>query len=207
MIFEFPKKIKSKKIKIIFSNKQIDNINSKKLEASMEQIHSTNVKIVDEKNLSSLNTDGIFTMNKDICLKVKTADCLPIFFYNESPFIIGAVHAGWKVLKEGIIKNAHSALRYSIQDISSVQIFIGPSISKKNYEVQDEFIDYFGSKFITSRNGKLFLDLKAVAVSQLKSLGISNVNDAAECTYENEYYHSYRRDKTTSRLVGWIYYE
>ena len=207
MIFEFSKKIKSKKIKIIFSNEQIDNVNPNKLQASMKQTHSSNVKIVDKSNLLSEDTDGIFTMNKDICLKVKTADCLPIFFYSESPFFIGAVHAGWKGLKERIIENSYSALKSSIKDISSVQVLIGPSISQKNYEVQDEFIDYFGSKFIASRNGKLFLDLQAIAISQLQSLGITNVSDTGGCTYENEYYHSYRRNKTSKRLIGWIYYE
>jgi len=92
MFFEFSKKVKSKKVKIIFSNEQIDNIKNGKLEASMQQTHSKNVKMVDKKNLFNENTDGIFTINKDICLKVKTADCLPIFFYNESPFILGVVY-------------------------------------------------------------------------------------------------------------------
>jgi len=207
MIFEFSKEVKSKKVKIIFSNEQIDNINPNKRQASMQQIHSTNVKIVDESNLVSIDTDGIFTKNKDISLKIKTADCLPIFFYNESPFFIGVVHAGWKGLKEGIIENACAVLRSKIKDISSVQVVIGPSISQKNYEVQDEFIDYFGSKFIANKNGKLFLDLQTIATSQLKSLGVANVRDVEECTYENELYHSYRRDKTSRRLRGWIYYE
>ena len=80
MIFEFSKKIKSKKVKIIFSNVQTDNINPNKLQASMHQTHSTNIRIVDESNLSSIDTDGIFTKNKNISLKIKTADCLPIFF-------------------------------------------------------------------------------------------------------------------------------
>ena len=207
MIFEFSKEFKSKKVKIIFSNEQIDNINPNKRQASMQQIHSTNVKIVDESNLVSIDTDGIFTKNKDISLKIKTADCLPIFFYNESPFFIGVVHAGWKGLKEGIIENACAVLRSKINDISSVQVVIGPSISQKNYEVQDKFIDYFGSKFIANKNGKLFLDLQTIAASRLKSLGVANVRDVEECTYENEFYHSYRRDKTSKRLRGWIYYE
>ncbi len=207
MIFEFSKKVKSKKVKIIFSNAQIDNINPNKLQASMHQTHSTNVKIVDKSNLVSIDTDGIFTKNKDISLKIKTADCLPIFFYNELPFFIGVVHAGWKGLKEGIIENACAVLRSNIKDISTVQVLIGPSISQKNYEVQNEFIDYFGSKFIVNKNGKLFLDLQSIASSQLKSLGVAYVRDVEECTYENEFYHSYRRDKTSRRLRGWIYYE
>ena len=173
----------------------------------MHQTHSTNIRIVDESNLVSIDTDGIFTKNKNISLKIKTADCLPIFFYNESPFFIGVVHAGWKGLKEGIIENACAVLRSNIKDISSVQVLIGPSISQKNYEVQDEFIDYFGSKFIANKNGKLFLDLQTIAASRLKSLGVANVRDVEECTYENEFYHSYRRDKTSKRLRGWIYYE
>jgi copper oxidase (laccase) domain-containing protein len=117
------------------------------------------------------------------------------------------VHAGWKGLKEGIIENACAVLRSNIKDISSVQVLIGPSISQKNYEVQDEFIDYFGSKFIANKNGKLFLDLQTIAASRLKSLGVAKVKDIEECTYENEFYHSYRRDKTSKRLRGWIYYE
>ena len=207
MIFEFSKKVKSKKVKIIFSNVQIDNNNPNKLQASMHQTHSTNIRIVDESNLLSIDTDGIFTKNKDISLKIKTADCLPIFFYNESPFFIGVVHAGWKGLKEGIIENACTVLRSNIKDISTLQVLIGPSISQKNYEVQDEFIDYFENKFIASKNDKFFLDLKAVAKSQLMDLGITNVSDTGICTFENEYYHSYRRDKTSKRLRGWIYYE
>ena len=207
MFFEFSKKIKSKKIKIIFSNNQIDRIKNEKLEASMQQTHSKNVQLVNNKNLFCKDTDGMLTMNKDICLKIKTADCLPIFFYNESPFIIGVVHAGWKGLKRGIIKETYKVIKNNIKDISTIQVLIGPSISQKNYEVQDEFFDYFESKFIAKKNNKLFLDLKEIATSQLKNLGIKNVSDIKECTYENELYHSYRRDKTSRRLRGWIYYE
>ena len=164
MFFEFSKKIKSKKIKIIFSNNQIDGIKNEKLEASMQQTHSKNVQIVNNKNLFCKDTDGMLTMNKDICLKIKTADCLPIFFYNESPFIIGVVHAGWKGLKRGIIKETYKVIKNNIKDISTIQVLIGPSISQKNYEVQDEFFDYFESKFIAKKNNKLFLDLKGIAL-------------------------------------------
>ena len=36
---------------------------------------------------------------------------------------------------------------------------------------------------------------------------IENVIDCNQCTYENENYHSYRRDKTSKRMIGLIYYE
>ncbi len=207
MIFEFSQIIKSKKVKIIFSNNKIDSIKNDKIEVSMHQTHSANVKIVSSQNHFNNDIDGMFTTNKDICLKIKTADCLPIFFYSESPILLGVVHAGWRGLKKGIIKNTFSVIEKNLKDISSIEVFIGPSISQKNYEVQNKFIKYFGSKFILEKNNKFFLDLKAVAKSQLNELGIKNVSDIDECTYENKLYHSYRRDKTSERLIGWIYYE
>ena len=52
-----------------------------------------------------------------------------------------------------------------------------------------------------------FCNLKGVASSQLQKLGIENVIDCNQCTYENENYHSYRRNKTSKRMIGLIYYE
>ncbi len=207
MIFDFSKEVNIKGIKIIFSNEEIESTFHNKIKATMLQSHSSNVRFVSNLNLLNENTDGIFTTNKNIYLEVKTADCLPIFFYNESPLLFGVIHAGWKGLKKGIINNAYKVIKNRIGDTSLVEVLIGPSISQKNYEVQDEFISYFGSRFIATENNKIFLDLKAVAKSQLKDLGITNIIDTEECTYENEHYHSYRRDRTSKRLIGWIYYE
>ena len=85
-------------------------------------------------------------------------------------------------------------------------VFIGPSISQKNYEVKNEFIDYFDDEFIENIDDKFFCNLKGVASSQLQKLGIENVIDCNQCTYENENYHSYRRNKTSKRMIGLIYY-
>ena len=84
---------------------------------------------------------------------------------------------------------------------------IGPSISKKNYEVQKEFIDYFGSEFIDEIDNKLFCDLKGIAKSKLKTFGLKNIIDINQCTYENKNFHSFRRDRTSKRMIGLIYYE
>ena len=206
MIFDFSDKINQHGLKVIFSNAEESNI-LKKAIVSMSQTHSTNIEIVKNKKLVYNNVDGIFACNKNYALQVKTADCLPIFFIHKHNNIFGVIHAGWKGLKNGIISKSTQLLKSHINDLNEITAFIGPSISQKNYEVKNEFIDYFGNEFIDKVEDKFFCNLKGVASSQLQKLGVKNVIDCNQCTYENENYHSYRRDKTSKRMTGLIYYE
>ena len=207
MIFDFSDKINQHGLKIIFSNTGESNIITKKAIVTMTQIHSINIEIVNNKKLLYSNVDGIFSKNKNHALQVKSADCLPIFFIHKYEKIFGVIHAGWKGLKNGIIVKSVNLLRSNINDLSEITAFIGPSISQKNYEVKNEFIDYFGNEFIENIDGKFFCNLKGVASFQLQKLGIKNVINCNQCTYENENYHSYRRNKTSKRMIGLIYYE
>ena len=206
MIFDFSDKINQHGLKVIFSNAEESNI-LKKAIVSMSQTHSTNIEVVKNKKLVYNNVDGIFACNKNYALKVKTADCLPIFFIHKHNNIFGVIHAGWKGLKNGIISKSTNLLKSHINDLNEITAFIGPSISQKNYEVKNEFIDYFGNEFIDKVEDKFFCNLKGVASSQLQKHGVKNVIDCNQCTYENENYHSYRRDKTSKRMTGLIYYE
>ena len=206
MIFDFSDKINQHGLKVIFSNAEESNI-LKKAIVSMSQTHSTNIEVVKNKKLVYNNVDGIFACNKNYALQVKTADCLPIFFIHKHNNIFGVIHAGWKGLKNGIISKSTQLLKSHINDLNEITAFIGPSISQKNYEVKNEFIDYFGNEFIDKVEDKFFCNLKGVASSQLQKLGVKNVIDCNQCTYENENYHSYRRDKTSKRMTGLIYYE
>nr|ADI16922.1 uncharacterized conserved protein [uncultured Marinimicrobia bacterium HF0010_18O13] len=207
MIFDFSDKINQHGLKVIFSNAEESNILTKKAIVSMSQIHSSNIEVVNNKKLVYYNVDGIFSFDKNYALQVQTADCLPIFFIHKHENIFGVVHAGWKGLKNGIISKSTKLLKSHINDFNEITVFIGPSISQKNYEVKNEFIDYFGNEFIDKVEDKFFCNLKGVAISQLQKHGIKNVIDCNQCTYENENYHSYRRDKTSKRMTGLIYYE
>jgi len=207
MIFDFSDKINKSGIKILFSNDEANDHFTEKISFSMEQIHSTNLKIVKKETTIYSNTDGIFSNNKNYCLKVRTADCLPIFFIHQNDKIFGAIHAGWKGLKKNIIADSGKLLKNYVEDLSEMIVFIGPSISQKNYEVKKEFIDYFGNEFIEDVDKKLFCNLKDIAKSQLNKIGITKVIDSNQCTYENENYHSFRRNNTSKRMVGIIYYE
>ena len=207
MIFDFSDEIKSNGLKIIFSTEDSDNFTMNKNVVSMNQIHSSKVQLISKYSSFVKNIDGIFTIDKNICLTVKTADCLPIFFYNKSPFIIGAIHAGWKGLKDKILFNTYDILKHEVKNLKSIKVLIGPSISQKNYEVQKDFISYFGDEFINESNGKYFMSLQDIAISQLNKIGIMKINNVNQCTFDNSHFHSFRRNKTKKRLKGYIYYE
>ena len=207
MIFDFSDKINKSGIKILFSNDELNDHFVKKKSFSMNQTHSTNLKMIIEEKFIYEDTDGIFTNNKNHSLIVRTADCLPIFFIHQNDNIFGVLHAGWKGLKNEIIMESANLLKNYVDDLSEMIVFIGPSISQKNYEVKNEFINYFGSSFIKNVDDKLFCNLKEIAKSQLNEIGITRVIDSNQCTYENENYHSFRRNKTSERMVGVIYYE
>ena len=207
MIFDFSDKINKSGIKILFSNDELNDHFVKKKSFSMNQTHSANLKMITEGKFIYEDTDGIFSNNKNHSLIVRTADCLPIFFIHQNDNIFGVLHAGWKGLKNKIIMESANLLKNYVDDLSEMIVFIGPSISQKNYEVKNEFINYFGSSFIKNVDDKLFCNLKEIAKSQLNEIGITRVIDSNECTYENENYHSFRRNKTSERMVGVIYYE
>ena len=91
-------------------------------------------------------------------------------------------------------------------NLRNIKVFIGPSISKRNFEIQNDVMEYFDSKFSIVKDGKIFLSLQEVAIDKFASYGILDILNTNECTYDNLNYHSYRRDKTDKRMKGWIYY-
>ncbi|ECR3049310.1 laccase, partial [Campylobacter coli] len=49
------------------------------------------------------------------------------------------------------------------------------------------------------------LDLKALVKFQAQNLGIKNIIDSNICSFDDEAFYSYRRDKTSKRFVSVVY--
>ena len=206
MIIDFSKELHLDKIKILFSNERIKTFPPKKKIINMNQTHSSKISQVSNKTLYYKSTDGLLSNNINHILEISVADCLPIFVYNKKKFCIGVVHAGWKGLKKGIISNLSQALS-SYDSLSDFKIFIGPSISQKNYEVKKDFLEYFEREYFLIIDGKYYLDLKKIAVKQLALEGFKDIEVSKICTFENQNFHSFRRNGTEKRMRGYIYYE
>lgn len=170
-----------------------------------EQVHGDKVAVVtDNREKIIKNHDGLVT-NKPILLCIRTADCLPIFFYDPRTKIIAAIHAGWKGLFAGIIRNAVFNVKKLGGKIEDLLVSIGPHIQVCCYRVTDDRIAKF-SKFKNVASG-WFLNLSQVAAQQLLSNGIlkRNIEISPTCTCCDSRFWSFRRDgQDCGRMINVI---
>lgn len=142
--------------------------------AEVSQIHNNNVVLVHEVISSDTVADGMITSNKGIYLLLKVADCIPIGFYDLKNQAIGIVHAGWRGLEKGIIKNTIDLMKESFDtNVKDLLINFGPSIGPCCYR----------------------MDLWKEAEDQLIDCGVlkKNIHNPRICTYESKDYFSHRR--------------
>jgi len=126
-------------------------------------------------------------------LAIKTADCLPVVIEGKKG--VALIHAGWRGLAHGILE------KEEIASIAPERALIGPSIHHVAFEVSRDFRDNFPqSPHFCEIDGKLHFDLQLEARDRLrKAFPLLLVEIAPICTFTNENFHSFRRNKTTSR--------
>ena len=166
-----------------------------------QQVHSANVKIVDEPGYYR-NYDGLITSKKNIFLIVSTADCFPVMIYDKSKQVIAGIHSGWKGTQKEIVSNGIDMM---VNEFNSnpedKTVYIGPGISRDKFEVGGDVSNLFDSRYRIEANGKYFIDIKQIILDQLKSKGIpeNNIEASELCSYcSSGYLHSYRRDRDKS---------
>ena len=188
------------------------NINNKKLKLS-KQIHSNIIKKVDKKNFNNkVTADGLITNDFSIALGVLTADCAPIFFYDEITKTIAAAHAGWRGCFKNICKSVVDKMNRIGCKTKNIQVIIGPCINSKNYEVDEKFYLKFikknknYNKFFryNKRKRNYRFDLSKTLKYQLKKLLIKKIVLKDIDTFSNySKFFSHRRSiKQNNGLTG-----
>ena len=106
----------------------------------LNQIHSTKVFVVKNKNdkSSNIEADGLVTKLKGVGLSVLGADCAPILFYDKFSKIIGACHAGWRGVIRGIIESIIINMESLGANRNNIISVIGPTIHKNSYEIKKD---------------------------------------------------------------------
>jgi len=156
--------------------------------------------------------DGLYAQNDLMLPIIRTADCIPLFFWHRYSSFYGILHVGWR----GFVALIHRKL-LEISHQNSVNnedlvFLIGPSICPQHYPVGKEVIAQFESissiPEITSptEDGRFFLNLKKALRLDLLVQGISaqNIFDPGICTTESLDLPSYRREKNGSRIYNFI---
>lgn len=181
------------------------------------QCHSANVSAVNSLTLKKLNeTDALITSTPGICLCIRTADCVPILFYDPANKVAGAAHAGWKGTLAGIgIKTVQVMVKDFLCKPENIYAAIGPSIGPDVYETGDEVVNMFMEKFnyanqilVRQKSGRYHLDLWTANKIQLTHAGIplTQIEIARECTFSNpqKYFSARREGINTGRMVTGI---
>ena len=157
-------KIVCKKIGV--SNKRIILLN---------QIHSNKFFFINKDfkfDKKKLVGDALITDTKKIAVAVLTADCAPI---------VSAIHAGWKGAFKGIIGRVIKFLIKNGSKPKNLTAAIGPCITQKNYEVQEDFRYKFikknkqNKKFFKITKNKTYFSLNKYIYFELKKFGIKNL--------------------------------
>ncbi len=170
----------------------------------MNQVHGNAVEHIDDYSQSSPTADALVTRNPQLALAVMVADCIPLLLANETS--IAAVHVGRKGLLNGVSRNALLAMRKI--DPSPITAIIGPSICGKCYEVSQDIFEEVTAVFPQAQSqtpsGGFALDLAAALTHDLEADGVS-VIDRSQCTVEDKFLYSYRRDGATGRQAALIW--
>lgn len=214
-------------IKIIYTTKSYGNVMKlnkeklkkdfsfdKKIMVAGHQTHSDNIVVIDEKTEDFYfeDTDGFITNRKDVVIFTKYADCLPIFLIDIKNGVYGVVHSGWQgTYKEIGIKAVKIMQERYFSKLENINIVFGIGISKKHYEVQEDFLIKFKKKFpdqIVSKGfekigDKIYFDNQVFNYFNLIEHGILKENIICNdlCTYEGNF-HSYRREREASGRNG-----
>lgn len=135
-------------------------------------------------------------------LAILTADCLPVLFCSDDGSEIGAAHAGWRGLAQGVLEATLTQLQAAP---SRLLAWLGPCIGAPSYEVGDEvraaFVAHDASAtacFVPTRPGHWSCDLAGLARQRLQAAGLTRIHGGGFDTLVDQRFYSYRRDAARS---------
>ncbi len=170
---------------------------------SASLVHGDNIAVVTESNIGQKieNTDGLITATPGVILTITVADCLPIYFFDQTKRVVGLTHAGWR----GVVKNLASKMIQKMRsefgtDPKDVLVTIGPHIKECHFEVREDVAEQFKDypEFILRKDNKINLNLAGVVKKQLEDEGVlsEHISISNDCTYcLDKKYFSFRRDQ------------
>jgi len=148
--------------------------------------------------------DGLVTARPGIALGIKTADCVPLLFFDRRLRVAGAAHAGWRGTALGIAAKMIDIFRRSFSSRrADIMVLVGPAIGPCCYEVDAPVFEAFAARTKVERffyklanKERWMFDILLANRLQLTEAGIPANNiilAAAMCTSCNrELFFSHR---------------
>ncbi|WP_406107327.1 peptidoglycan editing factor PgeF [Streptomyces sp. NBC_01003] len=178
----------------------------------MNQVHGPDVAVVDGPWGTAADipsVDAIVTARRGLALAVLTADCTPVLLADPVAGIAAAAHAGRPGMAAGVVPAAVAAMVELGAEPARIVARTGPAVCGKCYEVPDgmraEVAAVEPAAFAETSWGTPAVDVTAGVHAQLERLGVRDRQLSPVCTLESHDHFSYRRDRTTGRLAGYVW--
>ncbi|MEU0288951.1 peptidoglycan editing factor PgeF [Streptomyces sp. NPDC006147] len=177
----------------------------------MNQVHGADVVVVDEPwgDRPVPEVDAIVTARRGLALAVLTADCVPVLLADPVAGVVAAAHAGRPGLVAGVVPAAVRAMTERGADPARIVARTGPAVCGRCYEVPEEMRADVAAvepaAYAETGWGTPAVDVVAGVHAQLDRLGVPDRERSPVCTRESGDHFSYRRDRTTGRLAGYVW--
>ncbi|MCX4991536.1 MULTISPECIES: peptidoglycan editing factor PgeF [unclassified Streptomyces] len=177
----------------------------------MNQVHGPDVAVVEEPwgSPDIPSVDAIVTARRGLALAVLTADCTPVLLADPVAGVAAAAHAGRPGMVAGVVPAAVRAMVELGADPARIVARTGPAVCGRCYEVPDamraEVAAVEPAAYAETTWGTPAVDVTAGVHAQLERLGVRDREQSPVCTLESGDHFSYRRDRTTGRLAGYVW--
>ncbi|MEU0597604.1 peptidoglycan editing factor PgeF [Streptomyces sp. NPDC006393] len=178
----------------------------------MNQVHGTDVAVVDEPWGTAADipsVDAVVTRRRGLALAVLTADCTPVLLADPVAGIAAAAHAGRPGMVAGVVPAAVRTMVELGAEPGRIVARTGPAVCGRCYEVPEamraEVSAVEPAAYAETSWGTPAVDVSAGVHAQLERLGVHDREQSPVCTRESKDHFSYRRDRTTGRLAGYVW--
>jgi YfiH family protein len=177
----------------------------------MNQVHGPDVAVVEEPwgDRPVAEVDAIVTVRRGLALAVLTADCTPVLLADPVAGVVAAAHAGRPGMIAGVVPAAVRAMVELGAEPARIVARTGPAVCGRCYEVPREMRADVAAvepaAYAETSWGTPAVDVTAGVHAQLERLGVHDREQSPVCTLESQDHFSYRRDRTTGRLAGYVW--
>ena len=177
----------------------------------LSQVHGTTV--VDAATAADgVEADAVVAFAPGRVCAIMTADCLPVLLARRDGKGVGAAHAGWRGLCNGVLE----ATVVRLGGGTGVEAWLGPAIGPTAFEVGEEvraaFMQHDAAAAAAFQPGgipgKWWADIYLLARQRLAQAGVTAVSGGGLCTVTDAArFYSYRRERETGRMASMIWLE
>jgi YfiH family protein len=177
----------------------------------MNQVHGAAVAVVEEPwgDGAVPQVDAIVTARPGLALAVLTADCTPVLLADQVAGIAAAAHAGRPGMIAGVVPAAVRAMVGLGAEPGRIVARTGPAVCGRCYEVPEAMRAEVSAVEPAAHSetswGTPAVDVSAGVHAQLERLGVCDREQSPVCTLESGDHFSYRRDRATGRLAGYVW--